>query len=99
MSTSWPAYEDDWRKRWVQSSTGFVLHRVSEMPDYWFADGGFAGGRGRTVCGVRSRLIMPGLFSRLGSPRCRRCCRIVGVPYGDRVPFNDKTLSEEQRNA
>lgn len=44
--------------------------------------------RGRTCCGARGHLVMPGLFSRLGMARCAHCCRIAGVERGSGIPGN-----------
>jgi hypothetical protein len=44
---------------------------------------------GRTACGRVGELSIPGMFSRLGLPRCRHCCRMTGMPPGDGSPKND----------
>ena len=44
---------------------------------------------GRTVCGVSGELHIPGFFSRLGLPRCQRCCAMTGMPPGRGSPKND----------
>jgi len=31
---------------------------------------------------------MPGIFSRMGAPRCKACCRALGLPEGDGAPYN-----------
>lgn len=88
-------YSVDWRKRWVYGPNGGVLHRVAVMPKDWAADGWVPiGGEGIVLCGLEKRWGMPGLFSRLYQARCKRCCRILGIPFGDGCPFNDKVLSE-----
>lgn len=33
-------------------------------------------------CGVTTTFALPGVISRLGMPRCRRCCSLLGVPQG-----------------
>lgn len=67
------------------------LHRVSSID--WDDWGGEPAdkitGYGRTVCGVEGRLAMPGILSRMGLPRCARCCDFVGIPRGDGAPFNE----------
>jgi hypothetical protein len=45
--------------------------------------------RGKTVCGRRGPLSIPGVFSRMGLPRCRHCCRMTGMPQGVGSPRND----------
>jgi hypothetical protein len=42
---------------------------------------------------------MPGIFSRMGAPRCKRCCKAVGIPAGNGAPYNDDDLTKEQRDA
>lgn len=43
---------------------------------------------GTTCCGELAVLSMPGMFDRMGAPRCEVCCDAVGVPYGDGIPGN-----------
>ena len=45
-------------------------------------------GEGITICGRKGSLMMPGIFSRIGLPRCSRCCDILGIPRGEGAPFN-----------
>jgi hypothetical protein len=75
-----------------------VLHRVSEIT--WEGeDGEMIEGEGITVCGKSGFLRMPGIFSRMGLERCKRCCQIMKIPNGKGAPFNAKDLDETQRNA
>jgi hypothetical protein len=87
---------DDWRKRWVQGKSR-VLHRVSSMDnDDWEADDFIPiGGMGWTVCGLYDRLGMPGMFSRMGAPRCEKCCKAISIPFGDGAPYNNEGVSRE----
>ena len=63
--------------------------------DDWEVDGYIPIGiQGETACGRSGRLSMPGVFSRMGAPRCKRCCRKTGVPPGNGAPFNDKPLRQ-----
>lgn len=87
---------DDWRQRWMQRKRGTRLHRVAEI--VW-RDDDQINGHGITVCGERGFLDMPGILSRMGAPRCPRCCKALGVPQGDGAPYNDKTLPVEVRDA
>lgn len=44
----------------------------------------------RLACGRTAALVcIPGLFTRLGAPRCRGCCRATGLPPGLGSPKND----------
>lgn len=40
---------------------------------------------GRTAAG----LWIPGVFTRMGAPRCTGCCRALGYPPGKGSPKND----------
>ena len=72
---------------WVVTDSGIRLHApaVWDDPDYhaMVKDG-------RTVCGLTGYLTIPGVFSRLGLPRCRHCCRMTGMPPGTGSPKNDE---------
>jgi hypothetical protein len=64
-----------------------VLHRVASGV---VEEDDFVGVRkGVTVCGQRGTLQMPGIFSRMGRPRCKRCCKRLGVPPGNGAPYNE----------
>jgi hypothetical protein len=77
----------DWRSRWlVCGATGKALHRIATIR--WEDPYDAIAGRGVTVCGLRGRFRVPGLFSRLGLRRCVRCCVRLGIPAGPGAPFN-----------
>lgn len=43
----------------------------------------------RLACGQVARTVtIPGVFSRMGLPRCRGCCRALGFPQGTGSPKN-----------
>lgn len=84
----------DWRRRWLQTTRGLALHRVSTIQ--WGSDERISG-RGETVCGRRGRLMMPGIFSRMDAPRCVQCCQAMGIPCGDGAPYN--ALKGKAKNA
>ena len=70
---------------WVYTAHGGRLHAVAELDtpsDDW------AGGTGGTVCGLHGYLSYPGVFSRLGMPRCAHCCRMLKISRGVGVPKN-----------
>lgn len=75
---------------WAQLPTGHILHACETFE----GDDGLVpvGGPGVTVCGVRGRLGIPGLFSRLGAPRCRKCSKKLGWPKGTGSPKNDTAI-------
>lgn len=45
------------------------------------------------VCGRTLDLAYPGISSRFGMPRCRDCCRVLGIPAGDGTPCNEQGLA------
>ena len=71
---------------WWDTPTGERLHSASVPydPSYEVA------GNGVTACGRRLWLAIPGIFTRLGLPRCRHCCRKLGYPPGTGSPKNDE---------
>lgn len=78
--------KDHWRSRWLVTRRWTVLHRVSAIE---WQDGEMIEGPGVTVCGHHAHLRMPGIFSRMGLPRCKVCCRRLGIPAGDGAPYNN----------
>jgi hypothetical protein len=76
---------EHWRSRWLVTGRWTVLHRIASIA---WDDDDLIGGDGEAVCGVRGRFRMPGIFSRMGLPRCARCCKRLGVPVGGGAPFN-----------
>ena len=73
------------RSRWLQSR-GSRMHRISEI--VWEEIDEMIQGRGTTVCGIEGQFRMPGIFSRIGAPRCPACGDALGIPRGDGIPFN-----------
>lgn len=80
-----PLPRTNWRSRWLVNARWQVLHRVSAID---WEDGEMISGAGVTVCGLKGRLTMPGLVSRMSLKRCTRCCRLLRIPQGDGAPFN-----------
>lgn len=52
------------------------------------AEEGKIEGIGKTICGKKGYLRMPGIFSRLELQRCPECCKLMNVPGGKGNPFN-----------
>lgn len=44
---------------------------------------------GVAICGLHARWSIPGVFSRMGLPRCAFCCTRLGIPRGDGTPVNE----------
>ena|ERR1022692_3529153 len=82
-----PMEVDHWRSRWLVLQSWNRLHRISEVK--WEDEEEMIAGEGVAVCGAKGWFCMPGISSRLGRPRCKHCCRILGIPAGDGAPFNE----------
>ena len=66
-----------------------------ETWDSWWDEGsmpGYGAPELDTACGRRLAMTLPGLFSRMGMPRCAHCCDRLGIPRGAGAPLNDLTL-------
>lgn len=66
--------------------------------DKWF-DGevnnfGVDHGEVSALCGKGGDWSIPGVFSRMGTPRCVRCCKLSGFPTGEGSPKNDLACRE-----
>lgn len=80
-----PLGKKDWIRRWLVLPSWNRLHRVSSIN--WYDDERLVG-EGETLCGWYNVLQIPGVMSRLGLPRCKHCCRIMGIESGDGNPYN-----------
>lgn len=77
---------------WVMSIRGNVLHRAILTPqdDAELTETGSLPGWVGAACGRELGWVMvPGVGSRMGVPRCRRCCDALGYPHGNGSPKND----------
>jgi hypothetical protein len=88
-------WRTSWHNRWLQATRGFVLHRIAVVVrrERYF----YVGVDGETVCGLKGRFYMPGVCSRTGAPRCKRCCQALGIPAGNGAPYN--ATDEPWKNA
>lgn len=81
------------RLNWLETRHGRVLHSAREWTAGLLeelADGGHSPGPVRLACGQVARAVwIPGVFTRLGAPRCARCCKATGLPPGKGSPNND----------
>jgi len=88
----------DWHWRWIQfaGAGATILHRVLS---YVLVDAEWVQIHDvETACGMRiKRTGMPGLLSGLGAPRCKVCCRRLGIPAGDGAPYNAEPKIVEPR--
>lgn len=73
---------------------GERLHFVGSVTEWTqeMVDGG--GLHLRAACGLRAQMALPGVLARLGRPRCKRCCKAIGITQGNGCPANDKTCQE-----
>ena len=86
--------DSDWHWRWLQapSARAVTLHRVvayDAMDEETWVPVRLVDAT--MVCGRRFPWAgMPGVLSRLGSPRCKSCCKRLGITAGFGAPFNAK---------
>lgn len=66
---------------------GETLHAIGSLTNGDTADDDWHGD-GDTACGRFGRMVIPGLFSRMGASRCKRCCKVTGMPQGAQSPKN-----------
>lgn len=69
---------------WFVSSAWNVLHHLPEADPAgeWWEETTDGGKSGVAACGLWTTFYAPGVLTRLGAPRCKRCCRRAGVPEG-----------------
>jgi hypothetical protein len=80
---------------WVYTEHGERLHVATRVDkwDGWDGDDlDWTSGPGKTLCGYEAYLYYPGVFSRLGMPRCAYCCHRLKIPRGEGHPKNDPNL-------
>jgi hypothetical protein len=75
---------DEWD--WVTTASGERLHAPQDIRP---REGWEPHYTGTTACDLRGNLFVPGVFSRMGMPRCLRCCAARGYPPGTGSPMND----------
>ena len=82
------ADRSDWVWRWLVTPAWLRLHRVVgyvERDD----DEMMGVSDAVTACGLRRPFLrMPGMLSRMMLPRCKHCCRKLGVVDGAGAPYN-----------
>lgn len=83
--------EHHWRAEWLVLPSWGKLHKLRDATELR-EDYVPIGVIGTTECGRAGWLVMPGIFSRMGLPRCTQCCRKLHLPVGDGAPQNDKQL-------
>lgn len=78
-----------WNQRWKVTRKWDVLHRVARIDQVIYDSPKHPTSiMGATCCGIEGHLVMPGIFSRLGLPRCPTCCQIAKVIEGGGMPGN-----------
>jgi hypothetical protein len=77
---------------WLVTSTWERLHHaiLDDAQTLELANEGFAPDVTLT-CGRHVKHVsIPGIFTRMGTPRCQRCCDRTGLPRGTGSPKNDQ---------
>lgn len=74
---------------WIVTGRWDRLHAPEKWddPDYGAYDE-----EAVTACGLTGWFSIPGVFTRMGAPRCAHCCRIRGYPRGNGSPKNDDAI-------
>ena len=75
---------------WLITENGEVLH----APHIWLPEDDYPCTEGTTACGYQGKLHIPGMFTRMGAKRCKRCCTKLGYPTGIGSPKNDISCRE-----
>jgi len=65
-------------------------YRVLHAADVTYNEAEDTAGYGVSACGWRAHFAIPGIFSRMGLPRCAKCCVKLGYPGGIGSPKNDE---------
>ena len=65
-----------------------LLHHVADGADWQTLDADW-GGAATLTCGLDGYVHIPGMGSRMTTPRCLQCCDQTGMPHGTGSPKND----------
>lgn len=75
---------------WLETWTGTKFHHahltpaaLQELQDFGSLSAVFLD------CGSRRTVLIPGVLRRMSTPRCKRCCKLTGLPEGNGSPVND----------
>jgi hypothetical protein len=98
LNTPAPLSNDEWHWRWQYADADDYdfLHRIA-APFSAKDKEGWEFEAGTAVCGLKGTFQMPGVMSRMGRPRCPKCCEIMSVPEGDGAPYNQKGAEWKER--
>jgi hypothetical protein len=74
---------------WLETWTGTKLHHahLTSSALHMLQDFGSLR-RAFLDCGSRSEVMVPGVLRRMSTPRCKRCCKLTGLPEGNGSPKN-----------
>jgi hypothetical protein len=77
----------------VAANSWEVLHYVEGVTDEtwleWWDDEALTHKR-TAACGRTMVMDLPGVFARMGRPRCRQCCKRLGIDFGGGAPCNHR---------
>lgn len=82
-----------WEWDWGIATHGKMLHHAASLT--FQSDYGETSGEAVTSCGRKLWLMIPGIFTRMGAPRCDKCCDALGYPRGIGSPKNDDRIEVE----
>jgi len=78
---------------WITTIHGELLHCVPDLIDdtgLWHDDFLDEGSRqASALCGRTAKFVAAGIFSRMESPRCEKCCAAAGFSPGKGTPLNE----------
>jgi hypothetical protein len=73
-----------WNRLHFADLSGLTPQQQDDVAFEWGVSGPVRLACGRTA----GALWIPGMFSRMGAPRCTGCCRALGYPQGKGSPKN-----------
>lgn len=82
-------------QQWLVAPASWrVLHYIPDRDAWDKAVGAVSNRRYHftAACGLRTAFDAPGIVSRLGNPRCKKCCKALGIPQGSGSGANDQSL-------
>lgn len=85
---------------WFYTATSDRLHFITDADvggDFRRRTLDFGGQRGLAACGLGSKWFAPTLGALAVLPRCKSCCKRLGIPPGDGIPSDDEAAIAERK--